>query len=116
MAYLTPEQVNEGRNDGTLAPGSSANVVVMEYAPFTSKKGKTIPKHIVKDAESGTVYELVGYAFHDAIGQLNQDAIIPEQTVLHVKCLDNGTQYPDFEVTLVGAAQATADSGEKIPF
>jgi len=101
MSYLTNEQMLDGSTDNTIKPGSSANVVLVSYEPFTSKKGKTIPKHIAKDADTGATYELVGYAVHDCLKQLN-DSIVPEQTVVNIKCIDNGSAYPDFEATIVG--------------
>lgn len=108
MAMLTPEQMQDGQNDGMLKPGQNANVVLVAYEPFQSKKGRTIPKYVCKDADSGARYEIVGYGFHEIVKELN-DSIVPEQTVLHVKCLDNGSAFPDFEATIVTGTEKKAD-------
>lgn len=110
MAYLTTDQLADGNQSNTLAPGETATVILTEYAPFTSKKGVTIPKHLAKNTDTGAELEFVGFKFHDAVKPLN-DQIIPGITALKVMCLDNSTQYPDYEVS-VAALGAT----EEAPF
>lgn len=104
MPLLTPEQMNDGNNSNTIEVGKSANVVINSYEPFQSKKGKTIPKYIATDADTGAKYELVGYSIHDCLKQLNDD-ITADQTVVQVKVLDNGTAYPDYEATIVAGTK-----------
>lgn len=113
MPYLNEEQLQDGSNNSnTIAPGKSANVVLTEYSPFQYEKNgvtKTMPKHKGTDAESGQEYEFVGFLFHDAVKQLN-DAIIPGQTVVNVKCIDNGTKYSDYELTIVAGTEKKAEA------
>lgn len=114
MALLSQEELAIGNNEGgnTLAPGSTANIVITSFAPFKfgPTKEKTMPKYIAKDADTGADYEFVGFKFHDAIKPLN-DNIVAEATVIRVECLDNGTKYPDYQLTVVaGAEKATAAS------
>jgi hypothetical protein len=117
MAYLTDDQLKDGSSEQkTVALGKTANVVLTEYAPFQygPAKDKTMPKHLGKDADTGEEYEFVGFAFHDAVKGLN-DAITPGITVVRVSCLDNGTKYPDYElsvVTGVAGAAPSAASGQ----
>ena len=116
MAYLNEEQLKDGSvANNTIAPGDTANVVLTEYAPFQSKKGTTIPKHKGKDADTGVEYEFVGFKFHDAVKQLN-DAIVPGVTVVRVECLDNGTIYSDYELSVVVGAVAKEVAKDEIPF
>lgn len=112
MAYLTPDQMQDGNSEQkTVKPGTSANVVLTDYAPFNygPNKDKVMPKHLGTDAETGEKYEFVGFAFHDAVKQLNDD-IVPGTTVVNVKCLDTGTKYPDYELTIVKGTEKKADA------
>lgn len=98
MGYLTEEQKKDGSGMGdTVAVGESARVVLTEYAPFQTKKGKTMPKHLGFDNNTGARYEFTGYAFHEAVKELS-DSITPNVTVLDVQCLDNSTQWPDYSL------------------
>jgi hypothetical protein len=111
-SYIQPEDLI---GNGTVAPGTKANVVLVSYEPFQSKSGKTIPKHKGKDADTGAEYEFVGFKFHDAFkGLLPAGAtqeeidrlIVPEITVVEVECLENGSQYPDYVLSIKSAPQA----------
>lgn len=124
MSYLNAEQLAHGTTlISTVAPGKTANVVLTEYAPFNygPTKEKTMPKHIGMDADTGTEYEFVGFAFHDAVKQLN-DAIEPGVTVVKVECLDNGTKYPDYALSVVTGTEKKSkkplkdEDGEEVPF
>jgi len=110
MSYLTPDQLNDGNSDRTLLPGTTANVVLTEYTPFNfgQNKDKVMPQHKGKNADSGEELTFTGFAFHEAVKGLN-DAIVPGNTVIRVECLDNGTKYPDYSLSIVtGAAGAAA--------
>lgn len=105
MSYLNKEEMQHGGNAiETIKPGDNARVVLTSYEPFQfgAAKDKTMPKHLGYDNDSGTAYEFVGYAFHDAIKPIN-DVIVPGETVLEVQCLDNGTKYPDYAVAVSNA-------------
>lgn len=110
MGYLNEDQMKDGNTSNTVAPGKTANVILTEYAPFAygPNKDKTMPKHLGQDADNGQAYEFVGFAFHDCVKSLN-DSIIPGMTVVQVKCLDNGTKYPDYELSVVTGAAKTEE-------
>lgn len=113
MSYLTNEQMQDGQQSNTLDAGTEARVVLTGYEPFQSKKGNTIPKHLGFDNVTGARYEFVGFKFHEAVKELN-DSIVPNVTVLDVQCLDNGTQYPDYEVN-VTSDKANAEYAAATP-
>lgn len=103
MSILTPDQMNIGSDTGaTIAPGKSANIVITSFTPFQygTNKDKTMPKYLAKDADTGMDYEFVGFQFHDCVKELN-DSLELDVTVINVVCLDNGTKYPDYELTVV---------------
>ena len=111
MAYLDNEQMKDGTS-GSISGGETKNVVPLRYSPFLTKKGKKMPKHILRDNDNGEELEIVGYAFHDSIKSLN-DKIVPGETVLKVECLDNGTLYPDFNIVIAdGVVAKAAPEGE----
>lgn len=115
MGYANQEQaLKDGNTEvSTVAPGSTANVILTEYAPFQygPMKDKTMPKHLGKDADTGTDYEFVGFKFHDAwkaaTAQLDFE---PGVTVFQVECLENGSKYPDYAIKVVSAAIVKDDS------
>ncbi len=111
MGYLNEEQMADGSSvEKTVAPGSSANVILTEYTPFKYgvNKDRTMPQHKGKDADTGEELTFTGFAFHDCVKSLN-DSIIPGMTVVQVKCLDNGTKYPDYELSVVTGAAKTEE-------
>ena len=110
MPYLTDDELKDGTSS-TIAGGETRKLVPLRYEPFQTKKGKTMPKHILKDIDSNQELEVVGYAFRDAIKTFN-DKLVPSESVLKVECLDNGTAYPDFKLELIGKVEGS----EVIPF
>ena len=115
MSYLTSDQLKDGANDGrTIPAGQTANVILTEYASFNygPNKDKVMPKHLGKDADTNEDYEFVGFAFHDAVKQLN-DSIEPGITVIRVEVLDNGTKYSDYSLSIV---KGTEKKAEEKPF
>lgn len=109
MAYMTEAQCAEGSNTGLKA--GTYKLIPLRYESFVSKNGKTIPKHICAFADSEDTIEIVGFKFHDEIKKLNE-SIVPEVTVLEVQVLDNGTQYPDYEVKIIAGSKPP----EAVPF
>jgi hypothetical protein len=104
MSYLTPEQKQMGSNlkANTLAAGEVANVVLTAFAPFDYVKDgvtKTMLKHLGTNADTGETYEFFGFSFHEAVAKISDD-IVEGVTVLKVECLDNGTKYPDYAISI----------------
>ena len=112
MSYLNPDQMNDGNSQlKTILPDQAANIVLVSYDPFKygANKDKTMPKHLAKNADTGEDLEFVGLAFHEAIKPFNEQ-IIPQVSVLHVECLNNGTKYPDYSIKMVLAGEKGGDA------
>lgn len=117
MGYHNQDQaMKDGGNAvTTVNPGTTANVVLTEYAPFNygPTKEKTMPKHLGKDADTGAEYEFVGFKFHDAWKEATATSDFePGVTVFQVECLENGTKYPDYALRIVSATKVK----EEAPF
>ena len=112
MPFLSAQEmaIGDGNGGNTVKAGSSANVVLTKFDPFQygANKEKTMPKYFAKDADTGETYEFVGFKFHDCVKELNDR--IGEDTVVHVKCLDNGTKYPDYELTVASLGAKKEDA------
>lgn len=113
MAYLTPEQMQEDEVKSDIREmkaGETMNVVLTEYAPFQygENKEKTMKKHLGFNADTNEKMQFVGFAFHDEVKRLS-DQIEPGVTVLKVECLDSGSKYPDFALSIVSGGKPSDD-------
>lgn len=113
MSLLSTEEVNESfGGSATLEPGQKAKVIITRYEPFFygENKDKKMPKYLAVNAESNEPLEFVGFRFHEEIKSIN-DRIEPAVTVLDVECVDNGTKYPDYAISVAEGGKA-----EETPF